>query len=108
MGYLGAQHILHMSGKRRHRGCEEESKGDNHNANLIARQVARDGEGHSDDPAFEGAVGRLADLAVISGHRGALTIRPRSPSASPIVATRAANLDITLKVPIRLTSIVRQ
>ena len=41
-----------------------------HDADARRREVARRGQGHADHATLRGAVGDLADLAVVGGDRG--------------------------------------
>src|SRR5215210_3366020 len=50
-----------------HRGVKD-ARGDGHDPDATAGELARDGEGKSDDATFGRGVGHLPDLAVESGH----------------------------------------
>ena len=69
-GHTGGQGVLHFFGHAEQHGRAEDSRRDSHVADAVARQVARDGQGHADDAALAGGVCGLSHLAVVGGHAG--------------------------------------
>ncbi len=69
-GDAGGQRVLHLLRHAKQHGRAEDAGSDGHVADAVASQVARDRQGHADHAALGGAVGGLADLAVVGGHRG--------------------------------------
>ncbi|MDT4842015.1 hypothetical protein FQZ97_758950 [compost metagenome] len=69
-GHTGGQRVLHFLRHAEQHGRAEDAGGDGHVADAAAREVAGDGQGHADHAALRGAVGGLADLAVVGRDRG--------------------------------------
>ena len=64
---------------RKHRRTERPRQ-NGVDANAVAGEIARDGQGHGRDAALGSGIGDLADLPVLGGDGGVQTMTPRSPS----------------------------
>src|SRR3954466_6708602 len=69
-GDLSAERVAGLFGEAGEQWRVEQAGGDRAHADAAAGEVARGREGEADDAALGGAVGRLADLAVVGGDRG--------------------------------------
>mmetsp|Transcript_6315 Transcript_6315/g.25625 ORF Transcript_6315/g.25625 Transcript_6315/m.25625 type:complete len:609 (+) Transcript_6315:468-2294(+) len=69
-GHAGRQRVLHLLGHAEQHRRAEDARRDRHVADAVAGQVARDRQGHADDAALGGRIGRLANLAVVGRDRG--------------------------------------
>ena len=100
---------VHRLGRQRreHRGLEQSGR-DRDDPDLALGQLAGDRQGHADNAALGGRVGRLPDLAVEGGHRRGVDDDAALLAVESASSIRSAASRITLNVPIRLISTTRR